>query len=366
MQTPSKTLVAALLTLTAAATLVHAQNATTDPVGAISYSPLALSDTMISLPLHRPPVFQGEVASVNGGIVTVTGSPAWTTGQFVYAAGSQPNNYYALIASGSFEGRHFRITANTQNSFTLDLSADPLVSLQPNDLVTIVPYWTFGSVWPNGVGVSGATVHGTRPTEILLYSGTNTGINFAPSQTYYYFTGTSPGWRRVGGGLATVRNDDVIPVGAFIIFRQNTAAANSFTLVGNVQMAASATRLATLSPNTRQDNQIAFTISSPMTLAQSNLFQSGTFEASSSHGTRADELLVFSNSEVKRNKSPLLTYYYFTGAGSPAGWRRIGGGLTTVRDSDVVFEPGSAYVIRKKASPTPSVVVATTLPPYLQ
>jgi uncharacterized protein (TIGR02597 family) len=103
-----------------------------------------------------------------------------------------------------------------------------------------------------------------------------------------------------------------------------------------------------------------------MTLAQSNLFQSGTFEASSSHGTRADELLVFSNSEVKRNKSPLLTYYYFTGAGSPAGWRRIGGGLTTVRDSDVVFEPGSAYVIRKKASPTPSVVVATTLPPYLQ
>ncbi|MFY8217290.1 MAG: TIGR02597 family protein [Chthoniobacterales bacterium] len=364
MQTSSKTLITALVTLAAAATLVHAQNATTDPVGAFTYSPLGLSDTMISLPLHRSPVFQGQVASVSGGNVTISGTPAWTTGQFVYAPGTQPNTYYALIATGALEGRHFKIASNTLNTLSLELGSDSIASLQPNDLVTIVPYWTFGTVWPNGAGVSGTSSHGTRPTEILLYSGTNTGINFAPSQTFYYFTGTSPGWRRIGGGGTTVRNDDVIPVGAFIVYRQNTNVSNTFALTGSVQMAANALKLGTKLSGVRQDNQIAFAVSSPMTLSQSNLFQGGAFEGSASHGTRADELLVFNNAEIKKNKSPQFTYYYFTGA-SP-GWRRIGGGGTTVRDTDVVFEPGSAYVIRKKAAPTPSVVVATTLPPYLQ
>ncbi len=342
-----------------------AQNATTDPVGAITYQPLGLSDTMISLPLHRPPAYEGAVSSVTGGnVITVSGSPAWTASQFVYASGTQPNTYYALITTGSLEGRYFKISANTSNSFTLDLGTDSLAALQQNDLVSIIPYWTFGSVWPDGLGVSGASVHGTRPTEILLYSGTNTGINFAASQGYYYFTGTSPGWRKIGGGGSTVRNDDVIPVGAFIIYRQNTAVANSFTLIGNVQMAASTFKLATKLANVKQDNQIAFTVSAPMTLAQSNLFQSGAFEGSSSHGSRADELLVYNNAEVKKNKAATVGYYYYTG--SPVGWRKIGGGGSTVRDNDVVFEPGNAYVIRKKASATPSEVVVATVPPYLE
>lgn len=344
---------------------VLAQNATTDPVGAIAYQPLALSDTMISLSLHREPAFEGSVASVSGGnVVALNGSPAWTTNQFVYAAGTQPNTYYALIGSGVLEGRFFKITASDSNSLTLDLGSDSLATLQQDDRISVIPYWTFGTVWPGGQGVSGSSLHGTRPTEILLYSGTNTGFNFSPAQTYYYYTGTLPGWRKIGGGGSTVRNDEIIPVGAFLIYRQNTAPSNSFTLAGSVQMAASTFKVGTKVAGLKQDNMVAFMVSSPMSLAASELVQSGAFEGSPSHGTRADELFVFNNAEVKKNKSPVSTYYYFTG--SPAGWRKYGGGGSTVRDNDVVFEPGVAYMIRKKASAIPAEVVATTVPPYLE
>ncbi len=71
--------------------------ATTDPVGYTSISLQANSDTLVSIPFTRPATFAGAIASVSGSTITLSGSPGWTSNQYVYAAGTQSNTYYAII-----------------------------------------------------------------------------------------------------------------------------------------------------------------------------------------------------------------------------------------------------------------------------
>lgn len=336
----------------------------TDPVAVFPYSPLAQSDTRFSLPVHRMPDFEGTVASIVSNVITVSGAPNWTDNQFVYAAGSQTNTYYALIGGGALEGAFFPVLSNTANSLSVDTTLQSLDGVTSGEIIWLVPYWTFGTLFPSGEGISGNNSHAVRNTEILVYSGAETGINISPSFTYYYFNGTAPGWRRVGGGLSTNRDNDIIVPNSSLIYRQNTAVGNTFVVGGSVQMAACGTLLTTKVANTKQDNPIGFTVALPMTLNQSHLFGSGIFGGAASHTARADELLVFDNAQVGKNKSPTATYYYFTGT-SP-GWRRVGGGLATVRNDDIVFQPGQSYIIRKAATASSSSQFLQTIPGYLQ
>lgn len=342
-----------------------AQSAVTEPVGAITLTPLPNADTIMSVPLNRPAVFKGTVASVAGSRVQVQGTPNWTTNQFVYAAGNQTNTYYlAITGNGTKSGMFYTITANDANGVTVDTAGDTITGIAANTEVRIIPYWTFGTLFPSGTGVTASTSHGTRPTEILTTSGTQAGINNSFENTYYYFSGTNPGWRKVGGGLSTLKNDDVILPDSYFVYRQNTSSQNTLTVVGDVQVKPFATPLGTLVSNTPQDNYVAFPVAAPMTLAQSKLYESGAFAGSSSHGSRTDELLVFDSAASGQNNSPIYTYYYFTGTNP--GWRRVGGGLSTVRDSDVVFQPGQGVIIRKAAQSSPTTSVVSITPPYAQ
>lgn len=343
-----------------------AQNATTTPVGAINLSPRPNSDTVMSVPLNRPSVFSGAIASISGSVVTISGSPGWSTNEFVYTAGTQSNTYYLSFADGAKQGMFYTISANTANSVTLDLSGDDIAAIAPGTKVSITPYWTFGTLFPGGAGVSTTSVHGTHQTEILLPDPTAVGINKAPTATYYYYTGTNPGWRKVGGGLSTVKNDDILYPDSYFIYRQRNSTQNTVQVTGDVQMSAFATPIGNISANVAQDNYIAFPVASSLTLAQTKLYESGAFAGSSLHGTRVDQLFVFDNSPSATgiNKSPTQTYYYYTGTNP--GWRLVGGGLTTVRDNDVVFQPGQGIIIRRGARLTAGSSIASFVPPYSQ
>src|ERR1041384_3285018 len=89
----------------------------TDPVGFTSTSCLSNSDTLVSIPFTRPQTFVGAAASIVGGTITVSGSPGWTTNQFVYVQGTQPNHYYALIGPAS--------TSNPKEGHTYPIPANP-------------------------------------------------------------------------------------------------------------------------------------------------------------------------------------------------------------------------------------------------
>lgn len=330
----------------------------------MTFQGLGNSDKLLSVPLRRTPAYSGAASSVSGNVVSIA-SAAWSANQFVYSAGVQSNRYYLLFTSGAREGMYYAIASNTTTSLTVDLAGDSLSGLSGTESFQVVPFWTFGTLFPSGSGVSASSSHGTRVTEILVPNQVASGVNIAAEFTYYYFTGSgSPaGWRRVGGGLTTVRDDDVILPDSYLLYRQNSSAVNTVTAVGSVPDSDFRTIVGTVAANTRQDNFISYPYPVAVTLSQSGLFQSGAFEASTSHGTRKDELIVFNNDAVGKNKSGFQTYYYFTGSGSPAGWRMVGGGLTTVRDSDLVIKPGEGFIIRKAAAATPSSsIVAASLP----
>ena len=103
-----------------------------------------------------------------------------------------------------------------------------------------------------------------------------------------------------------------------------------------------------------------------LTLAQSNLFQSGAFQGTTSiSGVGGDKLFVFDDTVAGTDKAASQTYYYYTGAGfGGAGWRLAGGGFTNIANSSVVFQPGSGYIIRKVATATPTTAIWSVNLPY--
>ncbi len=141
---------------------ISAASVVTEPAGFTTTSCLSNSDTLVTIPFTRPQAFVGSVVSVSGGTVTVSGSPGWTTNQFVYAQGSQSNHYYALIGAAAVanpkeaavanpkEGHAYPITANSSSSFTVDTTNDSLTGVPANAQVVIIPYWTLATVFPRG------------------------------------------------------------------------------------------------------------------------------------------------------------------------------------------------------------------------
>lgn len=369
-----------LLLLPLLATVAQAQ-VTTAPVGFNSVTALSNSDTRISTPLQRPAVFQGLVQGVAGNVITVQGLPGWTLNQFLYASGSQPNTYYVTPTTGNKKGMFYTITANSADSgaantttVTVDAAGDTLDTasgILSGDALSIIPFWTLDTIFPGQAGITGTSnIFGTGAlTQILVTDPATVGTDLASSRTYYYFNGTGfggVGWRMVSGGFTNIKNNDVILPDMPIIVRQNNVATSQVTVVGSVPTNERKYVIGTLQSNTAQDNNIAIDIPVSMTLAQSNLFQSGAFLGTTNiFGTGGDKLLVFNDAAAGYDKSASATYYYYndTGFGGP-GWRSVGGGFTTIRNNDVVFQPGSGYVVRKVATPTPTTAVWSVPLPY--
>lgn len=320
-----------------------AVTATTEPVGATSVALLANSDTYVSVPFQRPAAFVGSVASVSGSTIALTGSPGWSTNQFVYAAGTQPNTYYVFIRSGAKEGNYYTVTANSGNTLTLDLAGDSLGSLAAGDSVSVVPYWTLGTVFPAsdaGVSFSSSASPFSIQTSVLLPNLQGTGINLAASANYFFYNGA---WRRVGQNLTLGKNDDILVPDSYFIVR-NAANAGTLTAMGGVIAQRVATPFQT-SASTRQDNAVALPRPIPVSLNDSGLIGSGAFAASSSPFSLADMVLVFDNATAAKNKAASATYFYFNNA-----WRKVGANLTQDFGATQVFGPTAGIIIRKSVS----------------
>jgi uncharacterized protein (TIGR02597 family) len=352
---------------------------TTAPVGFTTIAALDNSDTRFSTPLHQAAVYQGLVQSVSGSVITVQGLPGWTANQFVYASGTQSNTYYVSVGTGNKVGMFYTVTANAADSGTANTTTitvnpagdtlDGASGMVTGDSISIIPYWTFGTLFPAGQGLTPAsTVTGSgNLTQILVISPSSVGTNLSATSTYYYYPGNgsnfAAGWRLVGGGFNTIKNDDVILPDSPIIIRQNSVGSTaSITISGAVPQSSRAYVIGTLQNNTAQDNWISIEMPVPLTLAQTNLAQSAAFtSATSVTGSGGDQLLVFDDTTSGFNKSASATYYYYPGNGSnfAAGWRQVGGGFNNLFDSTTVFQPGSGYVIRKQAAATASTSVWT-------
>jgi uncharacterized protein (TIGR02597 family) len=338
----------------------QAQTISTDPVGFIQVTAKGNSDTYLSVPLHRDAIFQGQLASVNGSVLTVSGA-AFTSGQFT-------GTHYALIASGAKEGMWYAITDTGTSTITIDPAGDTLgTAIAAGTRIKIIPFWTLDSLFPDGTGIKPSPTL-LPQSSILIPDHSRAGINLSVAQSYFYYSGTQfggEGWRRFGNAPTEKFDSLALVPDSYVIVRHRSAGDTTITVPGSVQMTSLATVIGTLAANRAQDNAIAFNVAVPTSLSGSGLYQSGAFTGSSTIDVPADQLLVFDNTTAQINKSPSAVYYYFTGSGNGGpGWR-LKGDLTTIQDSALVFQPASGYILRKAASANPGTSVWSVRPGYV-
>ena len=344
---------------------------TTAPTGFTSVSALANSDTLYSVPLTRASEFSGTVQSVSSSVITVTGSPGWTNNQFVYVSGTQPKTYYVLVGGGGSsnpkEGHTFTIDANGSNTLTVDTTVEDLTGITANTEVTIIPYWTLGTVLPaskSGVYFTATTLSTSLKTEILVPDNNANGLNL-PVTTYFFSnnvdgTTGNVGWRIVGDNFTSHDDDPLLPDSYFNIRNIHGSPTRTFRGFGHVLTDKFATALQTLNSGA-QDNAVSMIRPIGVTLNQTGLSPAdGSFVGTTVPSQIKDTLLIFNNAQVKHNKKPSAIYFYFSG--TPTGWKKKGAG--TADHGNDVIPAGSAIVIRKAQTATGATVFWTNPPTY--
>ena len=326
----------------------------TDPVGLLRQTFLAASDTIASIPFIRPPQFIGGIQSVSGSVINVSGTPGWTNNQFVYAAGTQTNHYYALIgtsvASDPKLGHRYDITANGANTLTVDTTGDSLTGIPANAQVIIVPYWTPATIFPAadiGVTFSPSSSSSAYKTTIEVPNDSASGINLPYAPVYFYAKNvdgtTNVGWRVVGDNNTYHGDDPLQPDGYFVDHSANGAPALGLPTMGAVLLKKLVIPLATSAAG-QQDNPVCVVRPATVDLNETGLGPAdGSFVAN-------DQLLIFNNAVASYNKAPSAIYYYDTSVGNTGGWR-LTGDPTTNHGNDAI-PTGTGFIIRK--APTAS------------
>ena len=247
------------------------------------------------------------------------------------------------------EGCYYTVTANDTNTLTVNLNGDSLSTVATNPSVSLIPYWTLSTAFPDSnAGVSFIASTGTntrtRGTQILLPDLVSAGFNLAPVANYIYYSGA---WRLLTANGADTNNlyDDVIlpPTTYFTV--RNSAIATTFTPIGGVYMNRLSLQLDTQKVSS-QDNAVAFPRPASVALNDLGLISSGAFVASSGTNTRTrgDTLLVYDNTQSGVNKAPSSAYIYYSNA-----WRLLtANGVDTSVDYGTTTIPyGVGLTIRK-------------------
>lgn len=332
-----------------------------DPVGALRLKLRGGSDTLVSLPLHRPALVEARLSARSANQFTLDATvPALPS-----------SGAYVMIMSGPLEGAVLPATAATSNTVTINASGYDLTALVTGvsgDYAAVIPYWTLDTLFPAGANIYPSPSKLSARSQILLYDHTQVGTGRSPSLVYFYFAGNgtyAAGWYRFGD-MTALRGGTTLPPQRPFLVRHPVGVSDTELLVsGAVSLAAYRVPIATLSPATAQDNLVALPVPVPITLAASRLRESGAFAASPSRLSPTDQLLVYDNTTVAQNKAPSATYFYFAGNGTyAAGWYRFGD--MTQSAANLVLRPGEGWLIRKYATSSPATTDWSALPNYLQ
>ena len=307
-------------------------------VGVLNLSLLGNSDNVISIPFARPGAVPASVASVSGNVIAVDPSWNWSPGQFVYTRGVQSNIYYARFTSGGAEGRIYRITNNTANTLSVDVGTDAAIAgATLGDSIAIEPYWTLGTVFPNGRGVNISPTDGNRNTELLVLPSTsNPQMNSIGTKIYYFNAGI---WKQLGQGN-TCFNDDVLPPNSCFIVRHSVATDTTLTTLGVVVTSKLVVPLQSIATDSL-DNPVGLMRPVPVSLSASGLISSGAFRPTLLPGSRIDQLLTFDNTIASRNRSESAVFFYWNSM-----WRQVGAGPTNAGLTPLLGG-GTGFVIRK-------------------
>ena len=354
---------AALMAATSAQATNHATTATTVPVGYISLTVPAGSDTPISIPLLRPAAWAGASTAVSGNTVSVAAA-SFTASQF----GASTN--MLQVTSGPLIGRTFPVLSNATGTVTVDPVGSTTLQAQgfaSTNTFVIRPYWTLNTLFPSGAGIGVNSDPFSPTTQVLISDNSGSGINRAPSGFYFYYDGVAggdAGWYNSSNLDAGLQNDLTLPSEFVPTIRNVTASPLALTISGEVQSTPAATLV--ISDTSANDSfaQISYPVDT--TLDQSNLFTSGAVAASSDPFAPGDQLLVFNPSGTGLNPSPSGFYFYYDGvAGGEAGWYDSSNLDAGNIGATTFLNAGSSIIIRKAGNGSGPVANTWTAPlPY--
>lgn len=272
--------------------------ATTDPVGYTTSSFLASSDTITSIPFTRPVAFTGLISSINGNVITLAGSPGFTASQFVYAAGTQTNTYYAIV--GPLNAALTGTVTATNGSKTLTGSGT-----------------SFGT---QGVAGDALTINGIVYTIASVQSTTSLTLDKV-------YAGTT------ASGLSATY-DHSPKEGSFYTVTANDAGSVTVNLNGD--------SLSTVAANTSVSLIPYWTIGTAFPATDANV----SYVPSASLKSRATQILLPDLSSAGTNLPSQVSFFYFNNA-----WR-LAGGDSTVSYNDTILPIGTSFTIRNTTTAT--------------
>ncbi|MEM1082758.1 MAG: TIGR02597 family protein [Verrucomicrobiota bacterium] len=191
--------------------------------GTISAVP-ANTDVWLSTPLENELVFTGTVDSgdTGTGVITVSGSPGWTNGEFASAA----DPHIAIIGSGSEDGLRGVINSNDSNTLTVAITTPgDLSSLTLGDTIRIRKAWTLSNFFADSDITIGC--------QVLTFDETATGVDHAsgPNESFVYFGA----W--FDGNSAPADNKILHPGEMFILRSPAATPVTDLTVFGDVSLA---------------------------------------------------------------------------------------------------------------------------------
>lgn len=339
----------------------------TDPVGVLRYVFQANSDTSMSLPLHRPTEFAGAVGAVGSNWITAA-APAnspidWTADDWTYGNGTNANNtYYAMFTTGALEGAWFEITGNNSNTLFLDTAGLPGLAsagVAASNTFEIIPFWTPGSLFPNGDGFIKTTDVRNPKGYLLIPDSQTPGVNLGTSAAYFYLSNAAPspasGWYKLLGGT-TLRNDEPLPSDTYYLIRNLTSLPVTNFGPGAVPMHDFRTPIGRMADGTPQDVFVSLNFPVDTSLIESGLQDSPGFTKTTDVRQPKDYLLVYDNDSPGLNKGTSAAYFFFTnltGSGAATGWYKLLGG-TTLQNTNKIFKAGQGYIVRLSSGPAGS------------
>jgi uncharacterized protein (TIGR02597 family) len=314
--------------LVASAPFAFAQDVevATDPVGYVSVNLTAASDTRISVPMHRAPVFQGIPVSVNGSSIN-----------FAEGTGIQPEApaYFIAVRSGALAGTRATVVGVDNGGDTLiieegvDLSG--LSTGEGGDPIQLIPHWTLSTLFPSNL---------SDETEVFVFDRGEPGVDLAPSRIFINF---GPDW--FDSGTFEEADDVVISPDESIIIRDSSGSSFSLVMAGSVPMFPVRDAMSTVAANTAQDISVGFAVPSNVRLGDIQGAQEG------------DELFLPANEEPGIDKAPERIFVNFGGEWFDGG---------TFEEADnVEVTPGVGFIFRKAATSEPQSDAITLVPSYL-
>jgi len=216
------------------------------PEGVIPYSlPGSVTTTYFSLPFTCDPVYTGTVSSVSpaGNTISVAdASPPFvnpTVGVQLASLATASEPFFVKFLTGAETGRVLLVTANTNNSVTLDISDNTIQSTSLNttgfavtpgglgvgDTFEVFPGTTLGGLFGDNTTINGTTFPLLLNGGVSAFYGDTVGIYNTLThawQLYYYSTNTNC-WV-LNGSTVNKNNTPIYPYGAFEVTRRSSGA----------------------------------------------------------------------------------------------------------------------------------------------